>query len=86
MDINSIIQIVKEIPKDKWNDDKTIKKAIQKARRTSGKNFSEAELNKYVQQFRSYAKGGSSLSLLSIFLKNGIEKNQIGEIRRKMRN
>ncbi|AMA71812.1 MULTISPECIES: hypothetical protein [Aneurinibacillus] len=85
MNINAIIEIVKKIPKDKWNDEKTIKKAIKAAGKVHGKTFSEAELNKYVQQFRSFSKGGGSLSLLSMLLKSGVNMEQINDIKKKMR-
>jgi hypothetical protein len=86
MDINTIIKIVKDIPKDKWNDEKTIKKAIQAAGKAHGKTFSEAELNKYVQQFKGFSKGGGFVSLLSKLLTSGITKGQIDEIKKKMGN
>jgi hypothetical protein len=85
MNINAIIEIVKKIPKDKWNDEKTIKKALKAAGKAHGKTFSEAELNKYVQQFRSFSKGGGSLSLLSMLLKSGVNMEQIHDIKKKMR-
>jgi hypothetical protein len=85
MNINTIIEIVKKIPKDKWNDEKTIKKAIQAAGKAHGKTFSEAELNKYVQQFRGFSKGGGSLSLLSMLLKSGVTMEKINDIKKKMR-
>ncbi|WCN39542.1 hypothetical protein [Aneurinibacillus uraniidurans] len=84
MDINRIINIVKAIPKNKLHDDKTIRKAIQEAGKAAGKTFSDAELNKYVRQFRGFAKGGSSLSLLSMLLKSGVTKSQIDDIKKKM--
>ncbi|WP_047154178.1 hypothetical protein [Aneurinibacillus tyrosinisolvens] len=86
MDVNTIIKIVKGIPKDKWNDEKTIRKAIKEAGKAHGKTFSEAELSKYVQQFRSFSKGGGILSLMSKLLQSGITKGQIDEIKRKMGN
>jgi uncharacterized protein YpuA (DUF1002 family) len=86
MDVNTIINIVKKIPKDKWNDEKTIKKVIQDAGKAHGKTFSDAELNKYVQQFRSLSKGGGFLSLIPMLLKSGITKGKIDEIKKKMGN
>lgn len=85
MDINAIIKIVKDIPRDKWTDERTVKAAIRKAGRTSGKKFTEAELNKYAQQFKQLAKSRSPLSLIPLLLKNGISMDQINEIQKKMR-
>ncbi|WCK52519.1 hypothetical protein PP175_13795 [Aneurinibacillus sp. Ricciae_BoGa-3] len=84
MDINTIIQIVKEIPLDKLNDEKTIKKAIQAAGKANGKTFSDAELNKYVQQFKGFSSGGSPLSLIAKLLQSGITMGQVDEIKKKM--
>ncbi|ERI10346.1 hypothetical protein [Aneurinibacillus aneurinilyticus] len=85
MDINAIIKIVKDIPKDKWTDEKTIKATLKKAGKTSGKNFTEAELNKYAQQFKQLAASRSPLTLISMLLKSGISMEQINEIQKKMR-
>ena len=48
MDINAIINIVKNVPKEKWNDDRTIKKVIQSAAKQSGKTYTDEQLNNYV--------------------------------------
>ncbi|WCK56313.1 hypothetical protein PP175_10570 [Aneurinibacillus sp. Ricciae_BoGa-3] len=84
MDINTIIKIVKEIPLDKLNDEKTIKKAIKAAGKANGKTFSDAELNKYVQQFKGFSNGGSALSLIAKLLQSGITMGQVDEIKKKM--
>jgi hypothetical protein len=86
MDINTIIKIVKEIPIDKLNDEKTIKKAIEAAGKANGKTFSDVELKKYVQQFKGFSTGGSSLSLVAKLLKSGITMGQMDEIKKKMGN
>ncbi|WCK56238.1 hypothetical protein PP175_10140 [Aneurinibacillus sp. Ricciae_BoGa-3] len=82
MDINTIIKIVKEIPLDKLNDEKAIKKAIKAAGKVNGITFSDAELNKYVQQFKGFSNGGS-LSLISKLLQSGITMDQWIRLRRK---
>jgi uncharacterized protein YpuA (DUF1002 family) len=83
MDINTIVKIVKSIPKDKLNDEKTLKKVIRDAVKASGKTISDDQLNKYVQQFKSVSK--SPLSLISMLLKNGVNMQQINEIKKKMK-
>jgi uncharacterized protein YpuA (DUF1002 family) len=83
MDINAIINIVKNVPKEKWNDDRTIKKVIQSAAKQSGKTYTDEQLNNYVNQFKKLAQG-SPLSLIAMLLKRGVNKSQIDEIKRKM--
>lgn len=83
MDINAIINIVKNVPKEKWNDDQTIKKVIQSAAKQSGKTYTDEQLNNYVNQFKKLAQG-SPLSLIAMLLKKGVNKSQIDEIKRKM--
>ncbi|WP_286885753.1 hypothetical protein [Aneurinibacillus sp. UBA3580] len=85
MDVNTIIKIVKEIPKNKWTDEAAVKKALKKAGKASGKNFSEAELTRYAQQFKQMAKNPSPLTLISMLLKSGISMSQINDIQKKMR-
>jgi uncharacterized protein YpuA (DUF1002 family) len=84
MDINAIINIVKNVPKDKWNDDRTIKKVIQSAAKQSGKTYTDDQLNDYVKQFKKLSQSSSPLSLIAMLLKKGVSKSQIDEIKRKM--
>jgi hypothetical protein len=84
MNIDAIIKIVKGIPKDKWNDEKTIKKAIKDAASASGKKLSEEDLAKYTLQFKSLAQSKSPLGLIGMLLKSGITKEQISDIKKKL--
>jgi hypothetical protein len=85
MDINTIINIVKEIPLNKLHDEKTIKQAIKAAGKANGIMFSDAELNKYAEQFKGFSNGGS-LSLIPKLLQSGITKDQLDQIKKKMGN
>lgn len=84
MDINTIIDIVKDIPPDKWGDDETIKEVIKTAANKSGRIYTEDELNSFVHQFKQFAQESSPLTLIPMLLKKGISKNQLDEIKRKM--
>ncbi|WCK56587.1 hypothetical protein PP175_12125 [Aneurinibacillus sp. Ricciae_BoGa-3] len=84
MNIDAIIKIVKGIPRDKWSDEKTIKKAIKDAASASGKKLSDEELTKYTQQFKSLAQTKSPFGLIGMLLKSGITKEQISLIKKKM--
>ncbi|HJV47598.1 MAG TPA: hypothetical protein VJ824_17905 [Bacillota bacterium] len=85
MDIGSIINLVKKMPKDKWDDDNTIKKVIQTALDQSGKAYTEADLTKYLRQFKRIAKSKSPLPLISMLLRHGITKSQIDDIKSKFK-
>ncbi|WP_167577729.1 stage VI sporulation protein F [Ammoniphilus sp. YIM 78166] len=84
MDINTIIKLVQSVPPDKLTDEKTLKKVIKAASKEAGKNFSDEEVEKFAKDFRNIAKGGSPLSLISALLKNGVSKNQLNDIAKKM--
>ncbi|WCK56324.1 hypothetical protein PP175_10630 [Aneurinibacillus sp. Ricciae_BoGa-3] len=66
------------------HDEKTIKNAIKAAGKADGKTFSDAELNKYVQQFKGFSNGGSALSLITKLLQSGVTMGQVDEIMKKM--
>lgn len=84
MDINTIIKLVQSVPPDKLTDENTVKKVIRAASKEAGKSFTEEELDKFAKDFKNIAKGGSPLSLISALLKNGVSKNQLNDIAKKM--
>jgi hypothetical protein len=85
MDIQSIINLVKKMPKTSWDDDKSVKKVIKAALDQSGKEYTDDDLNKYVKKFQRIVKGGSPLPLISMLLRNGISKSQIDEIQKSFK-
>lgn len=84
MDINQIIDIVKNIPAEQWSNDQTIKQVIQTAAKKSGRTYTDDEINQYVERFRQFAGNGSALALIPMLIKKGISKGQLDDIIKKM--
>ncbi len=84
MDIDMIIDLIKSVPEDKFNDDETIKTIMDLAAKKSGKTYTEEQLNKLLQQFKEFAQEGSDASIISRLLYRGGSADQIDEIKKKL--
>ncbi|MGG1659193.1 hypothetical protein [Brevibacillus sp. NRS-1366] len=84
MDIDMIIDVIKSVPEDKFNDDETIKTIMNLAAKNSGKTYTEDQLNKLLQQFKEFAQMGSDASIIPWLLYRGGSTDQIDEIKKKL--
>jgi hypothetical protein len=84
MDIDMIIDLIKNVPEDKFNDDETIKTIMDLAAKKSGKPCTEDQLNKLLQQFKELTQNGSDASIISWLLYRGGSTDQIDEIKKKL--
>lgn len=71
MDVNKIIEIIKNTPQELWQDERTIRGIIEKLENESGKTYSEDQKNKYVQQFKRFAGDPTTRRLLPFLIKSG---------------
>lgn len=85
MDINKILEMAKDIPQEKWQDEKTIRKVIIAATKDSGKQYTEEEIQEYVKKFKQFASDSAMMSLLPKLLKSGISKRQLNSIIKRMK-
>lgn len=84
MDIDMIIDLIKNVPEDKFNDDETLKTIMDLAAKNSGKTYTEDQLNKLLQQFKEFAQMGSNASIVPWLLYRGGSTDQIDEIKKKL--
>ncbi len=85
MDINKILELIKDIPQDKWQDEKTIRKVIIAATKDSGKEYTVEEREEFVKKFKLFASDSAMMSLLPMLLKTGISKRQLNSIIKKIK-
>lgn len=85
MDINKILDMAKDIPQDKWQDEKTIRKVIIAATKDSDKKYTEEEIQDYVTKFKRFASDSPMMTLLPKLLKSGISKRQLNSIIKKIK-
>lgn len=85
MDTDTIVKLIKRVPRSKWDDQKTIKKWIILASKIFGKKIHNKDrLNDYVKEVQKVAKGRTSEILFSKIMELGYTKEQINEVRRKL--
>ncbi|MFM1652441.1 hypothetical protein ACI7RC_10110 [Brevibacillus sp. B_LB10_24] len=83
MNIDQIINRIKSVPKEKWNDEETLKSLFRQTANEAGKSLTEDEIDQLFQQFKSLLEGGSQEALLSLLLRHGISKSQLDEMGEK---
>ncbi|UED74632.1 hypothetical protein [Brevibacillus sp. DP1.3A] len=85
MDIGSLLNIVKSIPKEKLRTDAGIKEVIREMARKSGKKLTEQEVNSYAAQFRQMQKTENVGSLLNKLSKKGVTAKDLDNIKKRFR-
>lgn len=85
MDIGKLMNVIRSIPKEKLKTDAGLKEVIRDLGRSSGKNFTDQELNKYVAQFRSMYRNENVGSLLDKLAKKGIDAKEIEKFKKRFK-
>lgn len=85
MDIGSLLNIVKSIPKEKLKTDAGIREVIREMGKKTGKKFTEQEINSYVAQFRQMQKTENVGSLLNKLSKKGLSSKDLDNIKKRFR-
>ncbi|WP_421617222.1 hypothetical protein ACAF76_019080 [Brevibacillus sp. TJ4] len=85
MDIGKLMSIIRSIPKEKLKTDAGLKEVIRDLGRSSGKNFTDQELNRYVAQFRSMYRNEDVGSLLNKLARNGINPKEIEKFKKRFK-
>lgn len=84
MNIDMIIELIKSVPKDKLNNDETIKTILDQAAKKAGKTYTEDQLNTLLKQFKEFSQDRSPTSLIPKILYRGGSEEQMDEIREKL--
>lgn len=84
MELDLIINLIKNLPDDKLHDDESIKNVFQLVAKETGKSYNEQELNQLLQMFRQLLQEDSQSNMISMLIKGGIGKNQVDTIKEKL--
>ncbi|MGD8190852.1 hypothetical protein ACQCN2_12805 [Brevibacillus ginsengisoli] len=84
MDLDALIDLIKNFPLDKQNDDDAIKSVFQQAAQGSGRSYTDEELNQFLLLFKQLLQDDSQSKLISMLIKGGMNKNQMDEIKEKL--
>jgi hypothetical protein len=85
MDLEIIINLIKNMPKDKWHEQNAVKDLIRSAANQANKTYTETQLDDFVGQFQELTSQSSSSSLVSLALKGGFNKEKLEDIANKLK-
>ncbi|MBO8170442.1 MAG: hypothetical protein H0Z33_00945 [Bacillaceae bacterium] len=84
MNIDQIVELVKQVPAEHRHDEEALKKVMQEAADQPGRSYSEEELDQFVQQFKQIFQEGSFEAMFPLLLKKGIKPEDLDEIKNKL--
>ncbi|RNB55682.1 hypothetical protein EDM57_14395 [Brevibacillus gelatini] len=85
MDIGKLLNMVRSIPKDKLKTDAGLKEVIRDLGKKVGKNFTDKELNGYVEKFRHMSRTENVGSLLNKLSKKGVSAKDIDSLKKRFK-
>lgn len=85
MNIGYLLQLLSQVPREKLKTDSGLKEVLRTVAKKSGKQLSEADLDRYVSQFRSMVRTETPSSLMQKLNRKGVRSSELDKLRNKFK-
>jgi glycine cleavage system pyridoxal-binding protein P len=85
VNIGYLLQLLSQVPREKLKTDSGLKEVLRTVAKKSGKQLSEADLDRYVSQFRSMVRTETPSSLMQKLNRKGVRSSELDKLRNKFK-